>query len=220
MNFNNSSSTISAKQSSSINDPPIPVSFFKSYNVPILIILVVLIFSLIIFISLFISKFKRKKKKKIIRQNVIIRKQCESKADTLEDPHTSLMEPNYSGMIRNIRIISTDPIDTTSDTRRGSTLSVSSQHISITNPSNEKNDNDELLDLDFADISLHHVNLLNNNLTDPSLLEATHRSSHDLFKNPYEVEYRQQEREKAEVRKEYINAQISTSSKTSEESCV
>jgi len=180
MNFNNSSSTVSAKQFSSTKDLSTSVSFFQHYQqIIIIIILIVLIFSLIIFISLCISKYKRKKKKKIVRQNVIIKKHCASKVDTLEDPRISLLEQNYGGMIRNIRIISTDPIDASPDTPRGSTLSVSSQHVSISNPSNENNDDGELLELYFTNIPLCHFNLLNNKLTNPTLLEGTNRSSHE-----------------------------------------
>ncbi len=220
MNFNNSSSAVSAKQYSSTKNLSTSVSFFKRFSLTIIIIiLVVLIFSLIIFISLCISKYKRKQKKNIVRQNVIIKKHCASKADTLEDPHMSLLERNYDGMIKNIRIISTDPIDESRiidaslDTPRDSTLSVSSQHISITNH------NDELFDLDFTNIPLRPLNLSNKNLTDPSLLKATNHSSHDSLEHPYIVAQKQQEREEAEDRKPYINDQISTGSTTTEESC-
>jgi len=226
MNFNNSSSTISAERYSSTKNLSTLVSFFKRFNLTIIIIiLVVLIFSLIIFISLCISKYKRKQKKNIVRQNIIIKKHCASKADILEDPQMSLLEQNYGGMIKNIRIISTDPIDESQiidaslDTPRDSTLSVSSQHISITNPSNETNHNDELFDLDFTNIPLRPLNLSNNNLTDPSLLKGTNHSSHDSLEHPYIVAQKQQERKEIEDRIQYIKDQISTGSTATEESC-
>jgi len=223
MSFNNSSSAVTNSPSSR---PPAYITHILIF--PIAITLSILLLSILIF--LFISKCPRKEQKKIQRQNIIIKKNFQSKSDIPDDPNTNLFEQNEGGMISDTRYIPYNDIDNPydslhlpnpmlaqkiTDTSRDSTISVSSPHLSITNPSNEINDNEDLSNFNFANIPLRRLKLSNKILTDTSLLQISNRSF-DSVENPYIAEFKQQEKEKAEARKKYISAQRSTS----EESCL
>jgi hypothetical protein len=150
-----------------------------------------------------------------------MRKHFEPKADIIpDDPQTTLLEQNDGETISNIRSINhiciRNPIlqqsrrDTSSSTPRHST-------ISITNPLNERNDNDDLSDLDLTNIPLRREKRSNKNPTDASLLQNTNHSLHGLSENPYVTAFKQQE---DEARQKRINSRLSIGSETSDESCL
>jgi hypothetical protein len=209
MNFNNSqpanqirnlttiiNSTLSLKQFPSINEQLTLVPFFIRYQFIFLIILFILL-SLILFVIL---KCTREKDTHIQRPQPAIRRRFEPKPGAPDDPHITLLDRT----INNSRIISTEPIleqtltEILPDTPRDSSISISSQHSSITN------DNDGFSDLNLNNIAFHRIQPLNNNLPD--------RIPPEIPENPYIVEFERQEKEKINARKRRINTAVRTAS--------
>lgn len=212
MNFNNSqplnqitnlttdiNSTLSLKQFPSINDQLTFVSFCIRYKCIFLIILLLVLSILILFVIL---KCTRNNDTHIQRPRPAIRRRFEPKPGAPDDPHTTLLKQTDDRTINTIRINSTEPIlaqtitEISPDTPRDSSISVSSQRLSITN------DNDDFSDLNLNTIKFHRIQPVNNNLSD--------RVPPEIPKNPYIVEFEQQEKEKINARKQRINTSVRT----------
>lgn len=215
MNISNSSFPASHEQGNQTK--PFSSFILQPYILAALISVTLLLLLICLLVCHFRTKYSRRKLRTIQRQGVIIKKHLQPAGDQSQP---ALLEPYPAQGVDHIlvphdtlisnRNLEPKITDTSCSTEGFSTSSITNQL------SNERNDNDDLSDLDLTNIPLRRLKLLHLAAADTSVLQVNKRSSDSSSDNLYIRQFKEQA---PAATKQRCNPRVSTGSKSSDGSC-